>query len=102
MAQLDKLPAEITQLYFVLSSFKSPTIGHFPNSSYKMVDVTQPDKALCSYQLKRAANSQAVIMCCVSRDNQVWKVIEIGRLSQGSTGNYDPIEYSIAQCSLFW
>src|SRR5437016_90312 len=82
-AQLDQLPAEVTQLYFVLSSFKSPTIGHFQNPSFKLVDGTQPDKPLCAYQLEQAANSQAVIMCCVSRVGQgMWQVIQIGKLSR--------------------
>jgi stress response protein SCP2 len=101
-AKLDQLPAEVTQLYFVLSSFKSPTIGHFQTPSFKLTDETQPDKALCTYQLEQAANSQAVIMCCVSRVGQgMWQVIQVGRLSNGNAENYDPIEYSIAQCALF-
>ncbi|RGB32731.1 hypothetical protein C1646_706105 [Rhizophagus diaphanus] len=101
-AKLDQLPAEVTQLYFVLSSFKSPTIGHFKTPSFKLIDETQPDKPLCSYQLEQAADSQAVIMCCVSRVGQgMWQVIQIGKLSRGNAEDYDPIEYSIGQCSLF-
>jgi stress response protein SCP2 len=101
-AKLDQLPPEVTQLYFVLSSFKSPTIGHFKTPSFKLIDETQPDKPLCAYQLEQAAESQAVIMCCVSRVGQgMWQVIQIGKLSRGNAEDYDPIEYSIAQCSLF-
>ncbi|CAG8500534.1 hypothetical protein RhiirA5_349930 [Rhizophagus irregularis] len=101
-AKLDQLPAEVTQLYFVLSSFKSPTIGHFKTPSFKLIDETQPDKPLCSYQLEQAAESQAVIMCCVSRVGQgMWQVIQIGKLSRGNAEDYDPIEYSIGQCALF-
>ncbi|GBB88270.1 hypothetical protein RclHR1_14800005 [Rhizophagus clarus] len=47
-AKLDQLPPDVTQLYFVLSTFKSPTIGHFRNPSFKMINVTQPDKPLCT------------------------------------------------------
>ncbi|PKC60127.1 hypothetical protein RhiirA1_491260 [Rhizophagus irregularis] len=68
-AKLDKLPPEITQLYFVLSSFKSPTIGHFKAPSFKLIDETQPEP-LCSYQLEQAAESQAIIICCISRVGQ--------------------------------
>ncbi|CAG8541428.1 3135_t:CDS:2 [Funneliformis mosseae] len=101
-ANLDQLPAEVTQLYFILSSFKSPTIGHFQTPSFNLVDQTQPDKPLCTYQLDQAANSQAVIMCCVTRVGQgMWQVIQIGKLSNGNAENYDPIEYSIIQCGLF-
>ncbi|CAG8678338.1 uncharacterized protein OCT59_008414 [Rhizophagus irregularis] len=101
-AKLDTLPPEVTQLYFVLSTFKSPTIGHFKDPGFKLIDETQPDKPLCTYQLEKAADSQAVIMCCVSRVGQgMWEVIEIGKLSPGNVEDYDPIERSIAQCSLF-
>ncbi|CAB4485265.1 hypothetical protein RhiirA5_454557 [Rhizophagus irregularis] len=101
-AKLDALPPEITQLYFVLSSFKSPTIGHFKAPGFKLIDETQPDKPLCAYQLENAADSQAVIMCCVSRVGQgMWEVIQIGKLSKGNANDYDPIEKSITECALF-
>ncbi|CAB4433177.1 unnamed protein product [Rhizophagus irregularis] len=101
-AKLDQLPPEVTQLYFVLSTFVSPTIGHFKTPGFKLIDETQPDKPLCTYQLEKTAESQAVILCCVSRAGQgMWEVIEIGKLSRGSVHDYDSIEYSIAQCSLF-
>ncbi|RGB26111.1 hypothetical protein C1646_770842 [Rhizophagus diaphanus] len=101
-AKLDTLPPEVTQLYFVLSTFKSPTIGHFKAPGFKLIDETQPDKPLCTYQLEKAADSQAVIICCVSRVGQgMREVIEIGKLSQSNVEDYDPIERSIAQCSLF-
>ncbi|CAG8501012.1 513_t:CDS:2 [Scutellospora calospora] len=96
-AKLDQLPPEVTQLYFVLSSWKSPTIGHFQRPSFKLFDETQPDKDLCNYTLGEAANSQAVIMCCVSRvgNTGMWQVIRIGKLSAGNANDYDPIEISI-------
>jgi stress response protein SCP2 len=101
-AKLDKLPPEVTQLYFVLSSYTSPTIGHFKTPGFKLIDETQPDKPLCTYQLEQATESQAVIMCCISRVGQgMWQVIQVGKLSKGNVNDYDPIEQSIAECSLF-
>lgn len=101
-AKLDQLPPEVTQLYFVVSTFKYPTIGHFKTPIFRLIDETQPDKLLCTYQLEQAADSQAVILCCISRVGQgTWQVIQIGKLSRGNCEDYDPIEYSIAQCSLF-
>ncbi|CAG8677425.1 10665_t:CDS:2, partial [Acaulospora morrowiae] len=96
VAKLDQLPPEVTQLYFVLSSWKSPTIGHFRTPTFRLYDESQPDKELCTYTIQQAANSQAVIMCCVSRAGQgMWQVIQIGRLSAGNANDYDPIEISI-------
>ena len=101
MAELDKLSSEITQLYFVLSSYISPTIGHFTSHHFELIDKTQPDKPLCAYKLEQAADSQAVIMCCVSRVSQGWEVVQIGKLSEGNVNDYNPIEKSIHECSLF-
>ena len=100
-AKLDELPIEVTQLYFVLSSFISPTIGYFTSHNFELIDTTQPDKPLCTYKLEQAANSQAVIMCCISRASQGWEVIQIGKLSGGNADNYEPIKKSILECFLF-
>ncbi|RGB26110.1 hypothetical protein C1646_722017 [Rhizophagus diaphanus] len=102
-AKLDALPPEITQLYFVLSSFKSPTIGHFKAPGFKLIDeLNLINLYVSAYQLENAADSQAVIMCCVSRVGQgMWEVIQIGKLSQGNANDYDPIEKSITECALF-
>ncbi|RHZ47753.1 hypothetical protein Glove_568g14 [Diversispora epigaea] len=100
-AKLDQLPQEVTQLYFVLSSWKSPTIGHFKTPSFKLYDEAQPDKELCTYTIQQAANSQAVILCCVSRAGEgMWQVIQVGKFSAGNANDYDPIEISIGECAL--
>ena len=100
-AELEKLPAQVTQLYFVLSSSRSPNIGKFPNPCFKMVDESQPDKPLCSYQLELAAKSQAAIMCCISRGIQGWEIFQIGKLCDGNVDDYDPIKKGITECLLF-
>ena len=76
-------------------------MSRFQNPCFKLVDESQPDKPLCTYQLDQAAESQAVIMCCISRGNQGWEVIQIGKLSKGTVEDYDPIEASIRECILF-
>jgi stress response protein SCP2 len=102
MMKLDQLPPEVTQIYFVLSSYKFPTISHFKTPDFKLIDETQPDKPLCTYRLEQAAMSQAVIMGCMSRVGQsMWQAIQIGKLSNGNIKNYVPIKQSIIQCSLF-
>ncbi|CAG8723275.1 24618_t:CDS:2, partial [Gigaspora rosea] len=76
-AKLDNLPKDVTQLYLILSSFKSLTISNFRNPSFKLYDEKKPDKQLCNYNICRADESQAVIMCLINRSHGNWKVIEV-------------------------
>ncbi|RHZ77527.1 hypothetical protein Glove_177g11 [Diversispora epigaea] len=100
-AKLDQLPQEVTQLYFVLSSRKSLSIGHFRALSFKLYDEAQPDKELCTYTIQQAPNSQAVILSCISRTGEgMWQVIQVGKLSSGNVNDYDPIKISIDECKL--
>ncbi|CAG8718326.1 15019_t:CDS:2, partial [Cetraspora pellucida] len=76
--KLNQLPPSVTQLYLILSSFTSPTIKHFRNPSFKLYDEARPDKQLCEYNIHKADNSQAVLMCLIHRSYYgKWKVIEI-------------------------
>ncbi|CAG8528731.1 23271_t:CDS:2 [Dentiscutata erythropus] len=96
-AKLEKFPKDVTQLYLVLSSFRKPTIGHFRNPSFKLYDEERPDKQLCNYNITKAHESQAIIMCLINRSHGNWNVIEVGRQSQGNTNNYSPIVESIKE-----
>ncbi|RIB20709.1 hypothetical protein C2G38_2303101 [Gigaspora rosea] len=99
--KLDNLPNEVGQLYLILSSWRSPTIGHFRNPSFKLHDEADPDKQLCNYIIEQAKNSQAVIMCLINRSNNgMWHVIEVGDTSSGNAKDYDPIEKNISR--LMW
>ncbi|GES88827.1 hypothetical protein RCL_jg16577.t1 [Rhizophagus clarus] len=91
-ANLASMPPEVTKLYFILSAYNSPNIGCFPNPSFNMFDPANPDTQLCSYTIQSAADSQAVIMCVVEKnDINSWNVFEIGKLSAGNAMNYQPI-----------
>ncbi|CAG8684355.1 15990_t:CDS:2, partial [Dentiscutata heterogama] len=92
LAKLDNLPNDVTQLYLILSSWKSPKISHFRKPSFKLYDEMNPYKQLCKYNLHEAGNSQAVIMCLINRShNGNWNVIEVGKLSNGNAKDYGPI-----------
>ncbi|CAG8434047.1 10721_t:CDS:2 [Ambispora gerdemannii] len=101
-AKLDELPEYVTHLYFILSAFQSNTIGEFNTPRFKLYEESLPDTQLCSYVLEEAANSQAVIMCCVTRvANGMWQVIEVGKPTIGNANDYDPIMIAIAEAGLF-
>ncbi|CAG8511146.1 560_t:CDS:2 [Diversispora eburnea] len=104
LANLSNLPTDVTKLYFILSSWNSPNIGHFPNPSFRMYDSSTPNINLCTYTIQQAASSQAVIMCCVGKNNLdgSWAVYEVGQLSAGNAKNYVPIEYTIGTLDSFF
>ncbi|CAJ0764294.1 1835_t:CDS:2, partial [Entrophospora sp. SA101] len=103
-ANLADLPPEITRLYFILSSWNAPNIGHFPNLSFKLYDTEKPDDQLCSCKLKYAASSSAIIMCVVIRNifNNTWDIFEIGESSTGNAKNYTSIKSTISSLSTFF
>ncbi|CAG8564877.1 16237_t:CDS:2 [Funneliformis caledonium] len=95
-ANLAFMPATVTKLYFVLSSFGSPDIGSVKDPSFKLFDPSNPNVQLCSYTLKSAAKSRAVIVCVVEKSRfGNWNIFEIGKLSDGYADNYTPITNTI-------
>ncbi|RIB23341.1 hypothetical protein C2G38_2139796 [Gigaspora rosea] len=101
-AKLDQLPNSVCQLYFILSSWRSPTIGHFKNKQFKLYDPANQEVNLCDYTIQRAADSQAVILCLINRSrNGMWKVIPVEETTNGNAKNYSPIEEKIKSFSLF-
>ncbi|KAF0377382.1 tellurium resistance protein terz-like [Gigaspora margarita] len=103
-ANLSVLPPNITKLYFILSAWNSPNIGHFPNPSFKMYDTTTPHINLCNYTIKKANQSQAVIMCCVGKNtvDNTWAVYEVGKLTNGNAKDYSPIVRTIGTLDQFF
>ncbi|CAG8568851.1 14878_t:CDS:2 [Cetraspora pellucida] len=95
-AKLENLPDDVTQLYLILSSWNSPTISHFVNPSFKLYDEAKPLKCLCKYNINKAGNSRAVIMCLINRSQRGnWNVFELGKLSRGNAKDYGPIKDNI-------
>lgn len=96
VVDVTNLPLDVRQLYFVLSAWNSPTIRYYPNPSFQMFDAQRPTEQLCHYSISNAADSQAVILACVSRTARGWQVTAHGRLSAGNANNYEPIKATIA------
>ncbi|CAG8568870.1 14879_t:CDS:2, partial [Cetraspora pellucida] len=96
-AKLGELPDDVTQLYLVLSSWNSPNISHFVNPSFRLYDEENPYKQLCKYNINKANNSRAVIVCLITRspNGSNWNVFEIGKSSRGTARDYDPIKDKI-------
>lgn len=93
--QLKSLPANVDKLFFTLSAWNSPNISKYKNPSLRFFDAKEPNKQLCSDQMKHAAYSRAVIMCSLSKIDGVWKVFSLRTLSAGNAKNYFPLQQTI-------
>lgn len=94
---LKRLPNNVTHLFFTLSAWRSPNIARYPNPSLKFFEASNTEKDLCNTTFTHAGNSQAVIMCSVSKNSHGrWEIYESGKLSAGNAKNYDPLKNTIS------
>lgn len=95
---LKRVPANITHLYFILSSWRSSSLSAFQNPSLKFYDASSENVNLCETTFSHAMNSQAVIMCYASRVGTKWQIYECGvrSLVAGNSKCYNPIRARIS------
>lgn len=93
---LKQLPSHVTHLFFTLSAWSSPNIARYPNPSLKFYEASNINKDLCKTTFTHARNSQAVVMCSLSKNSQGrWAIYESGKLSAGNAKNYAPLKSTI-------
>lgn len=96
--RLKQLPNYVTHLFFTLSAWASPDIGKFPNPSLRFYDASNSGIDLCSTTFTHATNSQAVVMCSVSKNKGgQWEIYESGKLSSGNADDYTPLRKTIKE-----
>lgn len=94
---LKQIPSNVTHLFFTLSAWSSPNIARYPNPSLKFYEASNREKDLCKTTFTHARNSQAVVMCSVSKNSQGrWEIYESGKLSAGNASNYGPLKSTIS------
>lgn len=94
---ISKIPHDVTHLFFTLSAWNSPSISKYPNPSLNFFKASNHQNNLCKTSFSHAGNSQAVIMCSVSKPYGRWKIFESGKLSAGNAKDYDPLEETITK-----
>ncbi len=87
---------QVDKLVFTLSSYDAPNISQFQKPSLRFFDKKFPQYKLCSDEMKNAANSQAIIMCCLSKRNGRWEVHSLKTNSCGNAKDYAPLKKTIA------
>ena len=92
---IKSLPAKIDNLIFTLSAWNSPNISEYRKPSVKFFDANYPDKQLCTDEMSRAADSQAIIMCSLSRKNGQWHAVSLKSPASGNAKNYKPLKTEI-------
>ncbi|XP_078660319.1 uncharacterized protein LOC144904968 [Branchiostoma floridae x Branchiostoma belcheri] len=95
--KLKDIPSKVTHMFFTLSAWNSPNISKYPNPSLRFFEASNKNKQLCSDKMSHAADSQAIVMCSVSRKTGVWKIDSLGTLSQGNAKTYGPLQATICK-----
>ena len=95
---LKEMPQYIDKVFFTLSSWDSPSIANYDSPSLHFYDARHPETQLCSDRMSRAIHQQAIIMCCLYRERNEWRVISLGTGSSGNTKreNYCYLKYTIS------
>lgn len=95
--KLKSLPSTIGKLFFILSAWNSPNISKYKNPRMRFFDPREPEVELCGYQMEHAGQSQAVILCSLSKINESWKVLSPCLLSAGNARDYTPLKQTISE-----
>lgn len=90
---ISQIPVGVTHLFFTLSAWNSPSISKFPNPSLRFYKASKSDVNLCKTSFSQVGNSQAVIMCYVTRCGRSgrWQIFESGKVSAGNAKDYAPL-----------
>lgn len=94
---ISKIPRDVTHLFFTLSAWNSPSISKYPHPSLKFFKASNRKTNLCRTTFSHAGNSQAVIMCSVSKSYGRWEIFESGKLSAGNAKDYNPLVATITK-----
>ena len=93
---LKSIPENVDKLVFTLSSWASASISEYPYYRLNFYDVNFPDRQLCNDTVDvNQKDFKSIIMCCLSKENGRWSVIDIKKGSDGFTKNYRPLKREI-------
>ncbi|NCQ51768.1 TerD family protein [archaeon] len=81
---LTHLPSNVTNLVFVISSFRGQTFDKIEAAFCRLVDATK-NTELARYQLSGKNSSTAQIMAQVYKENGAWTMQAIGESTNGRT-----------------
>ncbi len=90
------VPPHVDKLVFTLSAWAADTISEYPYYRLNFYDVNFPGQPLCNPKVDvRLKDNKSIIMCCLSKKNGIWEVIEVKKESDGFTRNYFPLKQKV-------
>eukprot|EP00928_Gymnodinium_smaydae_P049116 TRINITY_DN3292_c0_g1_i1.p1 TRINITY_DN3292_c0_g1~~TRINITY_DN3292_c0_g1_i1.p1 ORF type:complete len:451 (+),score=61.02 TRINITY_DN3292_c0_g1_i1:3-1355(+) len=92
---LSLLPAGVNHMYFLLSAFNCDDISAFRRPWVRLMNADQPGHQLTEYNIDKAGDAQAVVMCSLCRSSGPWEVKAIGVTCNGNIKDYAPL---VAAC----
>jgi len=97
VVDLQALPLEVTDLYFVMMASEYDAMAQFPDPAIEIRDCgTQ--RQLSEYCCKDTAGAEALIMGRLARtEGGTWLFYAMGAPTEGNVQNYDPVRQVLAQ-----
>ena len=92
---IKSIPAHVNKLVFALSAWNAHNISEYPNPNLQFFDAKFPERQLCSDEMSQAADSRAIIMCCLTNRGNGWQVFSLKHPSDGNTMNYAPLQKKV-------
>jgi len=84
MVELARVPAHVSTIFFVVTSYEGQTFQQIENAFCRLVDESTRGE-LARYTLSGGAPYTAMVMAKVYRDGGAWKMQAIGEGAQGRT-----------------
>jgi tellurium resistance protein TerZ len=85
IVDLQAVPANVTQIVFVVNSFTGENFSQIENAFCRLVDSTANDTELARYELTGSGSHNSQVMAKVSRAGQAWTMTAIGAIANGRT-----------------
>jgi tellurium resistance protein TerZ len=85
VVDLQSVPANITQIVFVVNSFTGQNFSQIENAFVRLVDSTANDTEIARYELTGSGSHNAQVMAKVSRTGNGWSMTAIGAIANGRT-----------------
>ena len=84
VVHLDRVPAAVTQIVFIVNSFTGQNFTQIENAYCRLVDETNGQE-IARYELTGSGTHNAQLMAKVVRDGAGWSMTAIGSIANGRT-----------------
>jgi tellurium resistance protein TerZ len=85
LVDLQAVPANVTQIVFVVNSFTGQNFSQIENAFCRLVDSTANDAEIARYELTGSGTHNSQVMAKVFRSGNGWAMTAIGAIANGRT-----------------